>query len=324
MNDVTILLSTYNGERFLADLWRCLENQTDPGWRLLVRDDGSCDATLPILRSWTQNDERVELLPSSGKNLGPRDSFARLLSEGLERHRKAAGFLFCDQDDLWHPLKVQIFRELLAQKDGGKPALIHSDMEIGDQAGGLRSSSFFRYCGFRRPAEGVERTLMVQNFVPGCATALNRAAARLVSPIPPEATMHDVWAALLVAWAGELVFVPRGLLRYRLHGGNEIGVTTPWQRTAQFLRGLPASYAERVRGVEGVMRQAGAARERLLGWGLSSEQLKPLEVVAELAQAGRLERVLRFLGLRIPWARRLGLLSYLVTLPQVRPSRSKR
>ena len=47
---VTILMSTYNGERFLAEQIESIRQQTYTDWRLLIRDDGSKDRTREIIQ----------------------------------------------------------------------------------------------------------------------------------------------------------------------------------------------------------------------------------------------------------------------------------
>jgi len=49
---IDVLLATYNGEKHLAELLVSLERQTHADWRLIVRDDGSADATLSVIEDW--------------------------------------------------------------------------------------------------------------------------------------------------------------------------------------------------------------------------------------------------------------------------------
>ena len=46
---VNILMSTFNGQEFLADQIRSIQEQTYTDWTLLIRDDGSKDKTREII-----------------------------------------------------------------------------------------------------------------------------------------------------------------------------------------------------------------------------------------------------------------------------------
>lgn len=47
---VAILMSTYNGERYIKEQLNSIVNQTYKNWHLYIRDDGSTDDTLKILK----------------------------------------------------------------------------------------------------------------------------------------------------------------------------------------------------------------------------------------------------------------------------------
>ena len=52
MNNVAVLLSSYNGEDFILELLESLENQTYRNFDLIIRDDGSNDSTREIISSF--------------------------------------------------------------------------------------------------------------------------------------------------------------------------------------------------------------------------------------------------------------------------------
>ena len=51
-DSVAILMSTYNGEQFLDEQIKSIINQTYQDWHLYIRDDGSSDNTVEILRKY--------------------------------------------------------------------------------------------------------------------------------------------------------------------------------------------------------------------------------------------------------------------------------
>ncbi|MFN3785541.1 MAG: glycosyltransferase, partial [Thiothrix sp.] len=99
MKDVPlqILLSTFNGERWLAELLDSLAQQTYQNWQLLVRDDASSDQTMQVLLQWqAQYPAKVSGILRDGVNLGSTQSFSRLVA-----FSQAPYLMFCDQDDVW-------------------------------------------------------------------------------------------------------------------------------------------------------------------------------------------------------------------------------
>ena len=232
---VGILLSTYNGARFLPAQLDSFRHQTEPGWILFWRDDGSTDGTPAIMRAFATEcgPERVVTVESP-EHLGASGSFFALL-------RAAAGsglpLAFADQDDCWLPEKLAWALEALAGVAG--PALYCSRQMLADAA--LRpihpSAPLQRAPGF--PAA------LTQNIATGCTMLLNPAAVDLVvQSRPPEGTLHDWWSYMLVAAAGGRVIADdRATLLYRQHGSNLVGAPpSRWHRARAALHRGPAAY----------------------------------------------------------------------------------
>jgi glycosyltransferase involved in cell wall biosynthesis len=76
MTNIFLLLSTYNGEKFLEEQLSSLKKQSIP-FQLLVRDDGSSDRTLEILNQWKKE---IPLKILAGQNVGVIESFNVLLN----------------------------------------------------------------------------------------------------------------------------------------------------------------------------------------------------------------------------------------------------
>ena len=80
-NKITVLMSTYNGDRYLIEQIESILNQKDAHVNIIVRDDGSTDQTQAILR---QYQEKGALTFYTGENLGPERSFLHLLQHAPE------------------------------------------------------------------------------------------------------------------------------------------------------------------------------------------------------------------------------------------------
>jgi glycosyltransferase involved in cell wall biosynthesis len=220
---VDIVLATYNGEFFLQEQLDSVVTQSYPNWRLLVRDDGSTDATMQILRDYAQRiGPRMVLLDDRTERLGACLNFGRVLYAST-----APYIALCDQDDIWLPEKLA--RLLSAVRDAERrwgedtPILVHSDLKVVDARGQVLADSFWRYQNLDPEASRNWRRQLVQNVVTGCATMFNRALRALALPISPQAIMHDWWLALLAACAGRVVPVAWASTLYRQHGCNDTG-----------------------------------------------------------------------------------------------------
>lgn len=217
---ITILLSTYNGERFLAAQLDSFLAQSYENWGLHWPDDGSTDGTVGIMRDFTARLEpgRCMESPSSGEHLGASTSFLTLLAE-CDSPDAAA---FADQDDVWLPEKLRCAVEHLAQA-GPRPMLYCARQYLVNEAlqRAKLSVAHLDTPGF--PA------CITQNIANGNTLVMNTAAAALVTSMgQPEGTVHDWWSYIVVsACGGKIVFDERPQVLYRLHKNNLIGSSRP-------------------------------------------------------------------------------------------------
>jgi len=215
---VSILLSTYNGKEYLKEQLDSLFSQTYKNIKIIVRDDGSTDKTLEILKSYG-----VHLLESH-ENIGPKKSFSLLLEYAIE-HSDRNYFMFCDQDDIWEKDKIektlQKMQELEFQyKD--IPLLVHTDLQVVDDFLHVLSRSFWKH-EYINPNINSFNKLLLQNTITGCTMMINRKLARLSLPIPDDAIVHDWWIGLVASKFGKIGFINDSTILYRQHASNSIG-----------------------------------------------------------------------------------------------------
>ena len=99
MNKVQVLMSTYNGEKYIRQQLDSIMNQTYANVSILVRDDGSSDKTVEILREYeSRYGGRISILLEN--NRGVVHSKFILLHHS---DSSASYYCFCDQDDIWLP-----------------------------------------------------------------------------------------------------------------------------------------------------------------------------------------------------------------------------
>ncbi len=220
---VVILLSSYNGARFIVEQVESIRRQTFADWTLLVRDDGSTDSTVQILEALAAAEPRMSLHRDGRGNLGPAQSFGVLMAQALAAG--SAYVAFADQDDVWQPDKLEhelaLLRAREAELGAAIPLLVHSDLSVVDEELRLLHQSFLAAQGLAHHGAPL-RTLLTQNIVTGCTTVINRPLLRAALPLP-NVVMHDWWLALCAAALGEVVRYPRATVLYRQHSWNAAG-----------------------------------------------------------------------------------------------------
>jgi glycosyltransferase involved in cell wall biosynthesis len=292
---IDILMSTYCGARHLGEQIESLLGQTCADWRLLVRDDGSTDGTVGLLRVLVESHPgRIRLL-EAGENVGPRGSF------GLVAAQSTADYaMFCDQDDVWLPGKVtrslSRIREMEELHGRDTPILVFTDMVVVDEGRNLVADSFWRYCHLDPGATSLNRLLLV-NVAAGCSMILNRSLLRLALPFPPDAVMHDYWCILVASAIGKISYLTEGTVMYRQHpqsclGARSITLMSPLDYFR--LLSLPARFLARQSNLDERLapyrRQAMALLERY-GSGMERGKRMVLEDFLRLGDCGSFRRM---------------------------------
>lgn len=59
--DISVIMSVYNGETYLAEAIESVVNQTFKNWELIIINDCSTDSTAQILESFSAKDERIKI-----------------------------------------------------------------------------------------------------------------------------------------------------------------------------------------------------------------------------------------------------------------------
>lgn len=214
---IAILLSTYNGERFLEEQLNSLIAQSHSNWTIYASDDGSTDDTLPILEKYKAKlgADRLVIL------VGPQKGFAKnFLSMVKNASIQADYFAFCDQDDIWLPERLSTAIATLQSAPSNQPALFCSRTRLIDEEGRPIGLSPL----FNKPTSF--RNAIVQSIAGGNTMLFNRKAREILANTCTEKTIisHDWWLYMLVSGCGGHVhYSPQPLVDYRQHGTNLIG-----------------------------------------------------------------------------------------------------
>lgn len=226
---VNILLSTYNGEQFLAEQIRSIQAQTFTDWTLLIRDDGSTDKTREVIEDFVERDNRIYFInPESHENFGVIKNFYTLL-----KHDKADYYFFSDQDDIWLPDKLAITLNEAQKYDVTKPLMVYTDLKVVNEDLKVLSESMIRTQSAHANTRLVEE--LTENTVTGGTALINHALASTWQSLD-NIIMHDWYLALLAAALGQLVYIDQPTELYRQHDNNVLGARTLSKRFKNWIR----------------------------------------------------------------------------------------
>lgn len=212
LKTVQILMSTYNGEKYLKEQIESLIDQKDVKISILVRDDGSNDGTASILNKFQKNGN---LKWYGGKNLGPAKSFLNLMKNAGEFDFYA----FCDQDDFWESNKLKEAINQLSNKSSNQPSLYFSKAQlVNKDLKDIEDTQYFlkqyNFGGY-----------LIRNNVTGCTMVFNKKLLHLTNMYAPKnIMMHDHWVTLVcMSLNGNLIYDKKSYIKYRQHEENVIG-----------------------------------------------------------------------------------------------------
>lgn len=210
---LAVLMSTYNGSKYLRQQLESILNQVcDCEIDIWVRDDGSSDDTLKILREYAAFGR---LRWYTGENLKPARSFLDLVKHcpGYDY------YAFSDQDDVWYPDKLQ--KGIDSIRELAVPAMSFANARLVD--GELNSLGR----NVHRNAPNVDfYSVTCSAGIMGCTIVFNSMLARLVQcvPMPTEPIMHDYYLGVVCTLHdGRIIYDHAPCMDYRQHGNNVVG-----------------------------------------------------------------------------------------------------
>ena len=223
---VNILMSTYNGEKFVADQIESIQKQTYTDWNLIIRDDGSIDRTCEIVDDFVSKDNRIKLIRA--ENVGVIKSFHELVTD----NNNADFYFFADQDDYWLPEKLTIMLEEAKKHDNTIPVMYYTDLKVTDKNLNVTSESMIRSQSDHANTSLVQE--LTENTVTGAASMINYELAKLWQTTN-DIIMHDWYLAIVAAALGELVYIDQPTHLYRQHDSNVLGARTLAKRIRKWI-----------------------------------------------------------------------------------------
>lgn len=230
---IAVLLTTYNGEKYLKEQLDSLRCQTCRNFVCFIHDDASSDGTPELAATYCREHPEQFVYTGSSKVGGAKYNFMHLL-----KYVEADYIMFCDQDDVWMPEKIEKSYIKIKQTEGASPecpVCVCADAVVADSRLNVINESFYDFSGITLPAEIKLKDLLYGDFVVGCTMIFNRKLRERVlsANVTGMISMHDSFIALCAKACGRLAYMSETLLLYRQHGRNAIGAQVAenfWKR----------------------------------------------------------------------------------------------
>lgn len=213
MKSVCVLLSTYNGEKYIIEQIESLLKQKDVNLTVIARDDGSSDNTVSILKEYSEKYNNFKYY--KGENVRPAKSFFDLIVNSPN----ADYYAFCDQDDVWDEDKLVVAVNMLEKEDNTKPNMYYSNLRIVD-----KNLNFYRLSHETPSTQDSKYSCLTEDMATGCTVVFNKTTAEYVKSGTPEyCSMHDTWIYMICQFFGTTIYDFDAHISYRQHGDNVVG-----------------------------------------------------------------------------------------------------
>lgn len=216
---ISVVLSTYNGEKYLLPQLDSLKNQTYSADEVLIFDDGSTDQTVNLIDQYiSKNQLKNWKLSKNEKNIGWRKNF-------MEGIRKCTGDIIftCDQDDIWNLSKIEKMKSVM-EEDAQIGLLVSSYTEFyADNDRYLPTP-----CKKEERKSCVRKIPLSKNILevpyPGCTYCIRKEFFYICSPYWIETCPHDalLWRSAMIL--GRAYLLEESMVLWRKHS------TSAWQR----------------------------------------------------------------------------------------------
>ncbi len=215
INKILIMLSTYDGEKFLKEQLDSLYAQEGVDIHILVRDDGSKDNTITILKKYQNLYGKMTLI--EGENIGVIKSFHTLAHYTLLKMPSFDYYSFCDQDDVWLPNKLMIAVNKLNAEDQSNKLYFCRANYVDKKLKFLKKSSKVCYFDYK--------TSIVRNPALGCTMVFDKKLLKLFilaySSLDKMLCLHDRWMFLCANYLdAKIINDDKAYILYRQHGRN--------------------------------------------------------------------------------------------------------
>jgi glycosyltransferase involved in cell wall biosynthesis len=214
---IQVLMSTYNGEKYIAKQLESILLQTYQNISVLIRDDGSQDGTIRCIQEFScRYPDKIQLI--MGDNIGVKRSFFELLKNA---DSNCTYFSFCDQDDVWLEHKLLDTFTSMKLVENHQPIMYFTSTYLTDSQ--LSKLRIWPQSPQRSPSF---YNALIENIAVGTTMTINSRARELLLSKKPDTDkliMHDWWFYICISAFGNVIYNAKPSVLYRQHDGNLIG-----------------------------------------------------------------------------------------------------
>jgi rhamnosyltransferase len=214
MKRVTVLMSVYNGQRYLKEQIDSILNQKNIDVNIIIRDDGSTDYTINVLNEYSNN---PQIQIHSGKNVGCARSFMELI---YNCNMETEYYAFSDQDDFWLENKLCRAVEKLDEFPTDNESLYYSATKrVGADLEEITNPYKRDYHVEKFPG------VLLAPSAAGCTMVFNQRLFEMLKKYTPQYLhMHDAWVICVCsAVKGNIFYDSESYILYRQHENNVVG-----------------------------------------------------------------------------------------------------
>jgi len=204
---IDVLVTVYNGERFIGQMIESVLDQAFSDWRLIIVDDLSTDQSEEIIQSYIDRDPRILLLKgehqgvAAAANIGLKAATAPLVAR-------------LDADDVCVPERLQVQHDFMQQ---------HPDVLAVGSYAYLIDANNKRLRRRTAPTEWatIEETLKTRNCMCHPSSMIRTSALQKIGGYRSKfrnSLDYDLW--LRVSEIGKIENIPQDLLLYRRHSSQ--------------------------------------------------------------------------------------------------------
>lgn len=218
-----ILMTTYNGEKYISRQVDSIINQTFEEWKLIIRDDGSTDGTIDLLKDYADAESRISLLLNETQDHGAYLNFWTLIHEARNHYADYDYYFFSDQDDIWENSKLETMINEAERLQEKKPLLLYGDMRVIDQNDQVTYESINEVMGIGQMSG--YSLFFTHGYLWGCDICVNQA---LFTSLPlltldhphMDIMSHDNYMGKYALLAGKIVYLDEVVINHRRHNDN--------------------------------------------------------------------------------------------------------
>ena len=206
---VSVVMCTYNGEKYLREQMDSILAQTYPIHEIIVCDDCSTDGTMNILQEYATKFPFIKVHRNT-RNKGCNQIFHDIF---YQVSKKVDYIAISDQDDIWFPEKIGKLVQLIEKEEGYN--LCFSDIISSPTYSRQQTKDYL-------PLPFTAESLFFRDNIPGHAMLIKRTFIENLKPWSGMTFYYDWWLAMNAALTDSIIKCKEPLSWHRIHSASVI------------------------------------------------------------------------------------------------------